>query len=114
MTALRSHPVFRSRRLTTEGTGVQVEVKPTPEPAVDPYRRKPGDSPAVGDWRGRMATEDAKELYKERAATAECVNPPSERPRASFSALLFAAPAAQAWARAIVLSTEHPANPPLS
>ena len=42
--------------------------------AIDPYQRKPGDSPAVGDWRERMATEEAKAIYKERAATAECVN----------------------------------------
>ena len=46
----------------------------TPEAAVDPYQRKPGDSAAVGDWRERMATDEAKSLYKERAATAECVN----------------------------------------
>ena len=35
---------------------------------------KPGDSPAVAAWRARMATEEAKTIYKERAATAECVN----------------------------------------
>jgi transposase len=45
-----------------------------PEPAVDPHQRKSGDSQAVGDWRERMATAEAKTLYKERAATAECVN----------------------------------------
>jgi transposase len=50
------------------------DVQATPEPAVDPHQRKPGDSQAVGDWRERMATDEAKELYKERAATAECVN----------------------------------------
>jgi len=33
-----------------------------------------GDSPAVGDWRKRMAGAEAKELYKQRASTAECVN----------------------------------------
>jgi transposase len=52
----------------------QAAVQASPEPAVDPHQRKPGDSPAVGDWRERMATEEAKELYKARAATAECVN----------------------------------------
>ena len=50
------------------------DVQVAPDPVVDPYQRKPGDSPAVGDWRERMATDEAKELYKERAATAECVN----------------------------------------
>jgi len=34
----------------------------------------PGDTPEVAGWRRRMETEEAKEVYKERAATAECVN----------------------------------------
>jgi transposase len=41
---------------------------------VDKHQPKPGDSEAVGSWRVRMGSEDAKELYKQRAATAECVN----------------------------------------
>jgi hypothetical protein len=40
----------------------------------DKHERKPGDSEAVAQWRKRMATPEAKELYKQRAATAECVN----------------------------------------
>ena len=32
------------------------------------------DSAAVAAWRERMGSEQAKEIYKERAATAECVN----------------------------------------
>ncbi len=43
-------------------------------PAAEPHQRKPGDSAAVGDWRERMGADDIKELYKERAAVAECVN----------------------------------------
>jgi hypothetical protein len=35
---------------------------------------RPTDSSAVADWRVRMATEAAKAIYKERAATSECVN----------------------------------------
>jgi len=35
---------------------------------------RPGDSAAVAAWRARMATEEAKAIYKERAATSECVN----------------------------------------
>lgn len=50
------------------------DVEVATEAAVDPHQRKPGDSPAVGDWRERMASDEVKELYKERAATAECVN----------------------------------------
>jgi transposase len=37
----------------------------------DPRR---GDTPEVVMWRERMETEEAKKTYKERAATAECVN----------------------------------------
>jgi transposase len=35
---------------------------------------RPGDTPEVAAWRQRMETEEAKKIYKERAATAECVN----------------------------------------
>lgn len=38
------------------------------------FERKPGDSEAVAQWRERMDTEQAREIYKQRASTAECVN----------------------------------------
>jgi IS5 family transposase len=38
------------------------------------FEPKPGDSEAVAQWRERMAGEAAREIYKDRAATAECVN----------------------------------------
>lgn len=41
---------------------------------VDPFTPLPGDSPARAEWRQRMGTESAQEIYKQRAATAECVN----------------------------------------
>jgi IS5 family transposase len=50
---------------------------PVPKPksaATDPHAPKPTDSEAVAAWRERMGTEQAKTLYRERAATAECVN----------------------------------------
>ncbi len=50
---------------------------PVPKPkdnATDPHAPKPGDSAAVVAWRQRMGTEAAKHIYKDRAATAECVN----------------------------------------
>lgn len=50
---------------------------PVPAPkkeGVDRHAPKAGDSQQVAEWRARMATEEAKEIYKERAATAECVN----------------------------------------
>lgn len=40
----------------------------------DQYQPKPDDSAAVAEWRQRMATDEAKDIYKQRAATAECVN----------------------------------------
>jgi len=40
----------------------------------DKHQPKAGDSEAVAQWRARMASDQAKEIYKQRAATAECVN----------------------------------------
>ena len=40
----------------------------------DPFAPRPGDSPAVAEWRQRMGTDEAKEIYKERASTAEWAN----------------------------------------
>ena len=40
----------------------------------DPYAPREGESPELTEWRTRMGTDEAKEIYKERAATAECVN----------------------------------------
>jgi transposase len=40
----------------------------------DKHQPKPGDSEAVAQWRARMASDEAKAIYKQRAATAECVN----------------------------------------
>lgn len=40
----------------------------------DKHAPKPDDSAAVASWRQRMASDEAKALYKQRAATAECVN----------------------------------------
>ena len=48
-----------------------------PKPRVEtvdryaPHRR---DSVSVSQWRQRMARAEAQAIYKERAATAECVN----------------------------------------
>ena len=50
---------------------------PVPKPKdenTDAHQPKPGDSEAVADWRVRMASEEAKTIYKNRAAVAECVN----------------------------------------
>jgi hypothetical protein len=47
------------------------KIEPPPQ---DKYEPKPTDSAAVAQWRERMGTHEAKELYKLRAATIECVN----------------------------------------
>ena len=64
------------------GTGIGCTVyAPVPQPkdeTVDRYAPKPGDSPAVAAWRERMGGDEAKAIYKERAATAECVNGSAE------------------------------------
>jgi len=61
-----------------EAATPQVRVlAPVPEPkdeTRDRYAPRPGDAPAVTDWRQRMGTAEAKETYKLRAATVECVN----------------------------------------
>ena len=51
---------------------------PVPKPRKgdtrDPHAPRPEDSEAVAAWRQRMGTDEAKEIYKQRAATAETVN----------------------------------------
>jgi transposase len=50
---------------------------PVPKPkkdTVDRHQPKATDSAEVAEWRQRMGTKKAKKIYKERAATAECVN----------------------------------------
>ena len=56
------------------GTTLYLPVRTPADPIRDPHQPLPDDSPAVAAWRVRMGTAEAKELYKDRAATAECVN----------------------------------------
>jgi hypothetical protein len=55
-------------------TTVYAPVQKPKKEDLDPHRPRPGDSVAVAAWRVRMGTAEAKEIYKERASTAECVN----------------------------------------
>jgi hypothetical protein len=55
-------------------TTVYAPVQKAKKADIDPHAAREEDSPAVAQWRARMATDEAKEIYKERAATAECVN----------------------------------------
>jgi len=66
-------------RLNDPGDGRKLYVpvkdeKGKRERGEDPYAPRPGDSEAVAEWRQRMGTEVAQTIYRERAATAECVN----------------------------------------
>jgi transposase len=58
-----------------EAQGVTV-FAPVPQPKGDrdPAAACRGDSPAVVAWRARMATDEAKAVYRARAATAEWIN----------------------------------------
>jgi hypothetical protein len=50
---------------------------PVPKPrvaGVNPHQPKPTDSPSIAQWRSRMKTTRAQRIYRQRAATAECVN----------------------------------------
>lgn len=55
-------------------TTVYAPVPQPRDPTRDPYVPLPGDSPVVAAWRQRMGTPAAQAIYKQRAATAECVN----------------------------------------
>lgn len=62
-------PVPRAKPLR----GKDKDDRDPPAPGSE-FEPKPGDSQAVAQWRQRMNTDAAREIYKERAATAECVN----------------------------------------
>lgn len=57
-----------------------VELFVPPKPAINKANRgrelepKPGDSEAVLDWKKRMASEEGKQIYKQRGSTSEPVN----------------------------------------
>jgi transposase len=53
---------------------VYAPVMESKDPQRDPHTPREDDSPAVAEWRKRMATDEAKAIYRQRASTAECVN----------------------------------------
>jgi Transposase DDE domain/Transposase domain (DUF772) len=55
-------------------TTVFSPVMKSKDPNRDAHEPRSDDSPAVAEWRRRMATNEAKEIYKQRASTAECSN----------------------------------------
>ena len=60
--------------LARAGVTAYVPVPAPRDPGRDRHEPRPGDTPEVAAWRARMGTDAAKAVYKERAATAECVN----------------------------------------
>ena len=56
------------------GTLVYAPVAKPKDKTRDPYVPLATDSPSVSQWRQRMGTPEAKEIYKQRASTVECVN----------------------------------------
>ncbi len=56
------------------GTTVYAPVAKPKDKTRDPYVPLSTDSPAIAQWRQRMGTPEAKEIYKQRASSVECVN----------------------------------------
>ncbi len=57
-----------------EGTTVYAPVPEPKDPTRDRHEPLPGDSEGIAAWRKRMKTDEAKEIYKDRASTIECCN----------------------------------------
>ena len=56
------------------GTVVYAPVSKPKDQTRNPYVPLETDSASVAQWRQRMGTPQAKEIYKQRASTVECVN----------------------------------------
>jgi len=76
------YPAHEQLEAVADRTEVYAPV-PAPRPKADAqgnsiehdrHEPRPDDSAAVGRWRRRMGTAQAQDIYRERAATAECVN----------------------------------------
>lgn len=63
------------------GRGCEIYAPPraTRAPGHTPTEVRPTDSAAVAAWRMRMASEEGKQIYKERGATAELINAHARR-----------------------------------
>ena len=69
-----SHADIEAVSAPDKGCVVYAPVPEPKDPKRDRYTPLEGDSPAVAAWRVRMGTDQAKAIYKDRAAGAECVN----------------------------------------
>jgi len=68
------YPAHEQLDAVAAHTVVYAPVPKGKDERVDVHAPKAGDSDAVAAWRVRMGGEEAKQIYKDRAATAECVN----------------------------------------
>ena len=59
---------------TTQGCTVFMPVPQPKDPTRDRYQPLPTDCSVIGLWRTRMGTKAGQEIYRDRAATIECVN----------------------------------------
>ena len=73
---IASTPAARKHdnQLDARATKVFAPVVAPKDPQRDRYARLPTDSEGLGQWRERMGTDEAKLIYKERAASIECTN----------------------------------------
>ena len=70
-------------------------------PTAKPRR---SDSPAVREWRTRMTSDEAKQMYKARGATAEWVNADARAHRTLTAIPLRGLAKVHAWALWIALA----------
>jgi transposase len=61
-------------KLEQAGAEVYAPVPAPRDKSRDRYAPQEDDAPAIAAWRKRMSEEAAKDIYKQRAATAECTN----------------------------------------
>jgi len=61
-------------QLESRATKVFAPVAAPKDKQRDRHEPLPGDSKALGQWRERMGTDEAKQIYKHRAASIECTN----------------------------------------
>jgi transposase len=69
-----SHADIEAVSAPDKGCAVYAPVPQPKDPKRDRHTPLDGDSPAVAAWRVRMGTAQAQAIYKDRAASAECVN----------------------------------------
>jgi transposase len=68
------HEDIEAAQAQPRGTTVYVPVPEPKDAKRDRHDPLPKDSEAIAEWRKRMGTDEAKEIYKDRASTVECVN----------------------------------------